>query len=149
MRVKIFYAIVLALIVAASSASAAPMPMQPPGPDPIGQNLFPPDFVIAHGGAIGLNDTQRNAIESAAINAQTQSMKLQFRIQESMSALGSLLAQPRVDESRVMTQLDQELELERQMKHAQLGLMIQVKNILTAEQQAKLQRLKPGPPMPN
>jgi Spy/CpxP family protein refolding chaperone len=145
MRVKIFYAIVLALIVAASSASAEPM-LRSPGPDPIGQNLFPPDFVISQGGAIGLSDSQRNAIESAAINAQTQSMKLQFRIQESMSALSSLLAQPRVDESRVMTQLDQELDLERQMKHAQLGLMIQVKNTLTAEQQAKLQRLKPSPP---
>ncbi len=145
MRVKILYAVIVALLVAVSSASAEPM-MRSPGPDPIGQNLFPPDFVIAQGSAIGLNDAQRNAIESAAINAQTQSMKLQFRIQESMSALSSLLAQPRVDESRVMTQLDQELDLERQMKHAQLGLMIQVKNILTPEQQTKLQRLKPSPP---
>ena len=71
-------------------------------------------------------------------------MKLQFRIQESMSALGSLLSKPHVEESRVMTQLDQELDIERQMKHTQLGLMIQVKNILTADQQAKLQRLKVG-----
>jgi Spy/CpxP family protein refolding chaperone len=143
MRYKILYVVIVALFVSVSGASAAPMPPIP-GPDPIGQNLFPPDLVIAHADAIGLSDTQRNAIESAAIDAQTQSMKLQFRIQESMSALGSLLSKPHVEESRVMTQLDQELDIERQMKHTQLGLMIQVKNILTADQQAKLQRLKVG-----
>jgi Spy/CpxP family protein refolding chaperone len=138
----------IASLLVASGTSAAPMPPpppMPPGPDPIAQHLFPPDFVVAHADVIGLTQSQRTAIESAAVSAMTQSVKLQFRIQDSMSVLGSLLAQPRIEEARVMTQLDQELDLERQMKRAQLGLMIQIKNILTPEQQSKLQRLRTEP----
>ena len=77
MLVKALWIVLIVSLLSPSSSNAAPMsaPMAPAartpmGPDPIGQHLFPPDFVIAHGDAVGLTQSQRDAIESAAITAR-------------------------------------------------------------------------------
>lgn len=153
MRAKVFVVLLLALQLAGPTVAAAqppPLPLPPPGAmpppapfhDPIGEALFPPDLVMAHATAIGLQDSQKSYIESEVLKAEPQFTKLQWRLQEAVETLVTLLKQPRVDESRVMTQLDKVLDLERQIKHAQLGLMIRVKNELTPDQQARLRRLR-------
>jgi len=45
---------------------------------------------------------------------------------------------PRIDEGQALDQLEKILDLERQIKRAQLTLMIRIKNTLTPEQQKKL-----------
>jgi Spy/CpxP family protein refolding chaperone len=118
-------------------------PMGVPMRDPIGEQLFPPDFVLENSQAINLSETQKISVQSAVLDAQQQFTKLQWRIQDEMQSLARLLKPTKVDSSAVMAQLNKELDLERQMKRTQLGLMIRIKNLLTADQQAKLQQLKP------
>jgi Spy/CpxP family protein refolding chaperone len=50
--------------------------------------------------------------------------------------LAGTLRQSHVDSTKAQAELDAVLDLEREIKHAQLTLMIQIKNQLTAEQQA-------------
>jgi hypothetical protein len=104
---------------------------------------FPNDgIVMSHQSAIGLADAQKSYIRGELLKAQSRFTELQWQLQDNMEALLSLLKQMPVDESQVMTQLDKVLNSEREIKHTQIGLMVRIKNKLTAEQQARLQRLR-------
>jgi len=62
-----------------------------------------------------------------------------------METLVSQLKQQTVDEQQVLAQLDKVLDLEREIKRAQMGLMVRIKNKLTREQQARLRQLRDKP----
>lgn len=109
----------------------------PSTPDPIGQALIRPDIVMAHQQELDLSDAQRNAIQSDVQQAQMQFTQLQWRLSAAVERLADILKQSRVDEGAALAQLDREQVFEREIKRAQLQLMIRVKNELTPEQQAK------------
>jgi len=58
-----------------------------------------------------------------------------------MEGLVGLLKQPKADEAQVVAQLDKVLASEREIKRAQIALLVRIKNNLTAEQQHRLQTL--------
>jgi Spy/CpxP family protein refolding chaperone len=107
-----------------------------PGPDPIGAALIPPEVVMAHQQELGLSDAQRNAIQTDAEGAQQRFMPAQWRLAAAGEKLAEMLKQSHVDQAKALAQLDAVLNLEREIKHAQLTLMIEVKNVLTPQQQA-------------
>jgi Spy/CpxP family protein refolding chaperone len=114
----------------------------PDGRDPVGENLFPPELVMAHQTAIGIDENQKTYIRAELLKAQTRFTELQWQLQDSMEALVSLLKQTPVDESRVMSQLDKVLNSEREIKRTQISLMVRIKNKLTPDQQVRLQKLR-------
>ena len=114
----------------------------PFGPDPLAQELFPPELVMANQQAIRLTDSQRSAIQAAMRDTQSRFVELQFAVSGEMEKLARLLASPSIDEAAALEQVDRVLAAERQIKRAQLGLMIRIKNQLTAEQQAELRALR-------
>jgi Spy/CpxP family protein refolding chaperone len=118
---------------------------QPPGPDPVTENLFPPEVVMAHQKAIDLSDAQKTYIRGELLKAQTRFTELQWQLQDAMEALVLLLKQSAADESQVMSQLDKVLSSEREIKRTQISLLVRIKNKLTPDQQAHLQRLRTQP----
>ena len=112
--------------------------------DPFAKFLFPPDLVMAHQQAITLTDAQRNTIRDAVVAAQTAMTLSQFKTAAEVEKLQSLLHASTVDEAKVLEQVDRVLALERDVKRAQIGLMIRIKNALTAQQQETLVRLRSG-----
>lgn len=124
---------------------ATALAQQPPGPDPIAENLFPPDVVLSNQKAIGLDDAQRNYVRSEVLKAQTRFTELQFQLQDAMETLVGLLKQNPVDGAQVMTQLDKVLNAEREVKRTQIALMVRIKNKLTPEQQVRLRQLRSKP----
>lgn len=129
---KIIVAALALWLLAASAVYAA----DTAGGDPMGDALIPPDVVMAHQQALGLSDAQKNAIQASAQSAQQRFTHVQFQLAAATEKLVQMLKQNQVDQSKALAQLDAVLNLEREMKHAQLTLMIQVKNELTPEQQA-------------
>ncbi len=116
---------------------------QPPAPrDPVAENLFPPELVMAHQNAIGLDAAQKTAIRGELVKSQTRFTEFQWQLQDAMEALVALLKQAAPDESQVLSQLDKVLNLERDIKRTQIGLLVRIKNKLTPEQQARLQKLR-------
>jgi Spy/CpxP family protein refolding chaperone len=115
---------------------------QPRNRDPIIENLFPPDLVMVHQQAIGLDEAQKNFVRSEILKAQTRFTELQWQLRDAMEPLVALLKQQPVDEAQVMVQLDKVLGAEREIKRAQIVLMIRIKNKLRPEQQARLQQLR-------
>jgi Spy/CpxP family protein refolding chaperone len=116
----------------------------PGSPDPMSQALVPPDVVMAHQQALDLTDAQTKVIESDVQAAQARFTRVQWQLAAATEKLVEMLKQPRVDQSKALAQLDAVLNLEREMKHTQLMLMIQVKNELTQDQQVKVRQFMGG-----
>ena len=108
-----------------------------PGSDPIAATLISPDVVMAHQEALGLSDAQRNAIQADAQSAQQRFTSLQWQLSAATEKLGTVLGATHVDQDRALAALDSVLALERELKHTQLTLMIQIKNELTPDQQTR------------
>jgi Heavy-metal resistance len=113
-----------------------------PGEDPLARYLFPPELVMANQQAIGLTESQRNQLQEAMMNAQGKFIGLQFKMTSEVETLQRLLQPSNVDESKVLEQVDRVLAVEREIKRAQLSLVIRIKNLLTEKQQAQLAALR-------
>ncbi len=133
----------LGLILAAAPALAQ-APPQPPH-DPIGEAMFPPELVMQHQQAIGLQTEQKNYIREEMRKAQARFTELQWQLQDAMEALVSTLQQDQVSESQALNHLERILDTERQIKTLQITLMVRIKNKLTPEQQARLRQLRQRP----
>ena len=121
---------------------AGPGAQMPGQPDPFGRFLFPPELVMQHQGHIGLQESQRAALQSAIQEAQATTLKMQFALAAEAEKLTTLLEAPRLEEKDVLAQVDRILGIEREVKRAQVTLMVRIKNTLTEEQQAKLRQLR-------
>ena len=144
MRVSILaFAFVLsATTVAAQGAPPGTRNPGPPGQDDFGRNFFPPELVMQHQGEIGLQDAQRAALTSAVQQAQGKFMDVQWKLSAEGEKMSKLLQPTQVDETQVLEEVDRILALEREMKRTQIGLMVRIKNTLTAAQQAKLMEIR-------
>ncbi len=163
MKAKIF--LLAACLLLAAGLAVAQQPLAPgprfqpgaagPTPDPVRGNMFPPELIMRNQTAIGLTDEQKTTIRGELLQAQTRFTELQWELQDQVESLVSLLKQEKVDEQQALAQLDKVLDVEREVKRAQIGLMVRIKNKLTPEQQAQLReirgrglpgrRLPPGP----
>lgn len=119
---------------------------QQPDQDPIGQSFFAPELVIQHQEAIGLSAEQKEYLKTEIRQAQLKFTELQWKLQDEMEKMITLVKQPRVDEQQVLAQLERVLAAEREIKREQVTLLVRIKNKLNAEQQGKLLeiRSKPG-----
>lgn len=111
-------------------------------------NLFPPELVMAHQKAIALDDAQKAAIRGEMVKAQTRFTEVRFELHDAMEGLTALLKQMPADETQVLRQLEKVLNAEREIKRTQIILLVRIKNKLSADQQARLQKLRLPEPRP-
>src|SRR5215471_18081856 len=156
--------IAVLLVATASTVWAQPAPSKapPPASDATGKpstlvpseggrtallekNFFAPELIMQHQNAIGLSADQRTAIREEMQKMIGQFTDLQWQESAETEALTSLVSQERPDEKQVLAQLDKLLNIENQIKRLHTGLLVRLKNLLTSEQQAKLQELTRNP----
>ncbi|HEX3586199.1 MAG TPA: periplasmic heavy metal sensor [Candidatus Angelobacter sp.] len=135
-----FYKVCFILLIFATGAWA-----QKPADDPIAQVLFPPELVMKYRQEINLDEGQSKAIKEAIQKAQTKFLDMQWDMQAEGEKLVKLLKARPVDESAVLAQVDQVLNREREIKKAQISLLIHIKNLLSESQQNKLTELRQKP----
>lgn len=123
-------------------AQAAPAAAQQPGDDPFGKYLFAPELVVQHQSDIGLRPEQRTAITKAIGELQARALDVQWRMQDAAKQVVALLDRTSIDQAATLAKVDEILGMEREIKRAQLTLLIQIKNTLTPEQQAKLEQYR-------
>jgi Spy/CpxP family protein refolding chaperone len=124
-------------------AVLAQQPQQPDN-DPIARQLFPPELVMNNSQQLGLAEKQRAAIKSEIQKVQSKFLDAQWDLQEETGKMTSLLQQTPIDEAKVLEEADKIMSYEREIKRAQLTLLIRIKNLLTAEQVAKLEAIRKG-----
>jgi Spy/CpxP family protein refolding chaperone len=128
-----------ALLLSAVAGAQAP----PAGAtDDIAQNLFAPDLVLKYREVIGLDEAQSRTLKGLVQKAQGRFIDLQWDMQAEAGKLVQLVRLPRVDEAAALAQVDKVLGMEREVKKAQISLLIEIKNLLTPEQQQKLIELR-------
>jgi Spy/CpxP family protein refolding chaperone len=150
-RATLLAALILASVTAlgAQQPQPGPQPGGPGGRDPLMGSLFPPELIMQNQEAIGLSEEQRTFMIGEMQRTQSQVAGTQWRLQSAVERLGAIVRNDRPDEAQTLTQLDTVLSLEREMKRAQIGLLVRLKGRLTPEQQATLrQRMPQGPPGP-
>jgi len=133
------------VLVTANLAAQGPPPMggQRPGPgEDWARSFFPPELVMQHQTEIGLQDSQRASLTSAIQQAQSKFMDTQWKLSAEGEKMGRLLQGPQVDEAAVLDEVDRILNFEREIKKAQISLMVRIKNMLTPQQQAKLAEIR-------
>jgi Spy/CpxP family protein refolding chaperone len=97
---------------------------------------------MSHQSEIGLQDSQRAALTSAIQQTQSKFMDMQWKLSAEGEKMGRLLQGPQVDEAAVLDEVDRILNMERDIKRAQISLMVRIKNTLTPQQQAKLAEIR-------
>jgi len=115
---------------------------EPAAADQLAERLFPPDLILHNGEAIGLSDEKRQEILSRVERAQARFRGLESALVKERAAMGALLDTEKPDETAVLKQLDNVLARERDIKREQFGLMLSLRNMLTAPQQVRLKELR-------
>ncbi len=109
-----------------------------------GRYLFPPDMVMGHAQEVGLDEVQRKALRNEVQKAQSKFLDVQFELQGEQEKMTRLVQEKPVDEAKVLSEVDRILALEKEVKKTQISLLVRIKNLLTATQQAKLAEIQKG-----
>jgi Spy/CpxP family protein refolding chaperone len=110
--------------------------------DPIFVSLYPPELIMQHRRAIGLNDEQRDAISRLIADLQGRVLAMQWELLDEIEDLAAITEGRRVDLDRAIDQMGDVLEKEKEIKQAHLEMLVRIKNLLTPEQQAMLDNLR-------
>lgn len=132
--------VAIAAFVGPMSAVSAQEPAVPE--DPLFEMLFQPELIMQHRRAISLTDGQRDAITGMLGQLQGRVVQLQWELLDEMQELTEIMSAPRVDLDRALDQLDSVLDTEKEIKQAHMEMLVRIKNLLTAEQQATLEQLR-------
>lgn len=137
----------LFFFLAAAAAGPAAIDAQTiEGEDALEAVLYPPELIMQHRRAIALNDEQRDAITRMIEQLQGRVVGLQWRLLDETESLLEALERPRVDQDRALDRLETVLDTEKEIKRVHLELLIRIKNVLTPEQQERLDQLRADGP---
>ena len=109
--------------------------------DPFAGAFFPPELVLLAQDRIALTPEQLEAVRARVAKTQQRSDELRVKLERETAALAALTKQERVDEAPLLAQLDKVLDVERELKHLNVGAGVAIKNLLTPEQVAKLREM--------
>ena len=109
---------------------------------PLREFLFPPELVMRHQQELGLSDSQREQILSDMEESGSEFTRLRWNLEAEIDQLREMLETPKPDEAKVLEQLDEVLDLERQIKRTQLALAVRIKSVLNETQLEKLEELR-------
>jgi Spy/CpxP family protein refolding chaperone len=109
--------------------------------DPFAGAFFPPELVLLAHDRIALTLEQREAFHARMEKTKARSDELRAKLERETATLAMLAKQERADEASLVAQLDKVLDVERELKHLHVGLVVAIKNLLTPEQQAKLREI--------
>jgi Spy/CpxP family protein refolding chaperone len=139
----LFLSIAMAHAQHAAPAAPAP-PAQPaqPGLDALGRNFYPPEMIMRNQEALQLTDEQQAYFKTEMRKAQTNFTELQWKLEDEAEKLMTLSKSQRLDEQAILAQLEKVLNAEREVKRAQISLLVRLKNKLTPAQQAILNNMR-------
>lgn len=103
--------------------------------------LFPPNVILEHREELDLTREQYTGIRQAVVAAQAEIAEHEWDLQEAyQSVLAALDASP-VDRDEVIGHVDSALDAENAVKLRQVGLLIDIRNLLTPAQLSRLREL--------
>jgi len=102
--------------------------------DPFDGRLLPVELVMAFRRDIGLTREQSETIGTLVVELQQAVAEKQWRMQSAYFDLLEVLDAERIDRQRALELTETAVDLENEIKLAQVALLIDVRNLLSAEQ---------------
>jgi Spy/CpxP family protein refolding chaperone len=106
------------------------------------RNFFAPELVLKNAREIGLTAQQRTALIKDIGQVTGATTELQLSMVEGMANVEELSAADPVSERALLDAIRQVLGAEMKVKEAHMGLLVRVRNLLSAEQREKLKALR-------
>jgi len=106
------------------------------------EELFSADLVMKHRTDLKLSDAQAEKIKMAYAEQIGEFNSLKWDLDAALTDLNKALASPKVDKTGAIALMDKVTSLEERLKRIRLGMMIDIKNELTADQQKTLKGLR-------
>jgi len=132
---RVFLPLIVLLVIVTPALATNPDP-------PFMRSLFSPELVMQNQRAIGLRAEQRKAITRAIQKTQSETVELQWDMQDAAHLLGREIAKDPIDEKAALSVAERMMEIEAKVKRAHLGLLIQIRNQLDPKQRDQLRRLR-------
>ena len=134
MRKRILCVLVFASLVTGTALAENPK-------DVFKGKLFAPNIILEHREALRLSKEQFTAIRAAVVEVQSGVAEHEWDMQEAYQALMLELDQSPVDENKVLEYADKALLAENQVKKKQMAMLVRLKNLLTQDHVAYLERV--------
>lgn len=120
------------LFIVGGSVSYAQQPGA--GKDVFKGKLFPPNVVLEHQDALGLTKEQFTAIRAAVVEVQSNVAEHEWDLRMAYQEVLRELDKSPIDDDRVLEFVDAALKAENKVKKLQVGMLIELRNLLTDEQ---------------
>jgi Spy/CpxP family protein refolding chaperone len=103
--------------------------------------LFPPNVILQYQDELELTRDQYTAIRQAVVATQSAVAEHEWDLREAYQRVLSSLDEAPIDKEEVLGFVDAALAAENSVKRRQVGLLIELRNLLTGEQIARLRDL--------
>ena len=130
--------ILLACLCIGATASAAKGPKD----DVFKGKLFAPNVILENQAELRLSKQQFTEIKRAVVDVQANVAEHEWDVREAYQNILAELDRTPVDQAQVLEYVDAALRAENEVKKLQVAMLIQLKNLLTAEQVAYLESLR-------
>lgn len=132
--------IVRVVLLCLAAAMAAPLHAaeQPDKDEWLRGRLFGPEIVLKHQSKLKLSEKQREAIGAELKRVQAQVAESDWTLMSEAAGLQELIDQHPVDAKAVMSGVDRIFTAENRKKRLYVEMLVNIKNVLTAEQVAYL-----------
>ena len=104
--------------------------------------LFAPNVILEHKDELGLSKQQFTDIRRAVVDVQANVAEHEWDIAEAYQNIMAELDKSPIDEQLVLEHVAAALRAENEVKKLQVGMLIQLKNLLTDEQIAYLESVR-------
>ena len=101
--------------------------------------LFAPNVILEHQAELELSKQQFTEIKKAVVDVQANVAEHEWNVREAYQNILAELDRTPIDQEQVLEHVDAALRAENEVKKLQVAMLIQLKNLLTAEQVAYLE----------
>ena len=105
--------------------------------------LFPPNVILEHQDELALTKEQFTAIRQAVVQVQADVAEHEWDVREAYQEIMEQLDNNPVDTDATLEHVQKALLAENEVKKLQMAMLIQLRNLLTAEQVTYLQSVRP------
>lgn len=139
---RLVAAVLMLGVLALAPNATAQSRREPDASDRIARLFFAPELVMRHQAELGLTRDQKDVLVVEMQKAQSDLVPLQLEMAEIAGEFARLLSQARVDEQAAVAAARRVMALESQTKTRHLILLVRIKNMLSANQQTMLRRMR-------
>ncbi len=122
--------------------AAAPAQNPPGQRDVFKGKLFPPNVVLEHQDGLGLTKEQFTAIRAAVVEVQADVAEHEWDLRGAYREILTELDNSPIDSDKVLGLVSEALRAENEVKKLQVGMLIEIRNLLSDEQTAYLREQK-------